>query len=276
MNRFIGFDRRLQLDWLDATVGLCQESQLAPGGCGLCQPDVTRPPITDRLGARGYFSIQQENLDPGVIAGRLHRQLESKVAGTEARRKTITVLLRIWVNVPEKDGRLRDEALYLATRVSPEERLWLHWGMSLLAYPFFRGVAATVGQLSRLQGAFSQSQVQRRMIENWGQRTTLQRAVRRLLRTFVDWNVLRETNVRGSYDVAPPRQTENRALALWFLDCALRAHEAEQVSLRELGQLAYAFPFDLLPFVSDVRRSDRFEITRQGLDLEMVAPVETF
>ncbi len=239
MNRFIGFDRKLQLDWLDATVGCCQESR-----------------------------------DPGIVAVHLRQRLGSEVAGTEARRKTITVLLRIWLNVPAKDGRLRDEALQLAGQSSAEERLWLHWGMSLLAYPFFRDVAATAGQLSRLQGVFSQAQVQRRMIESWGQRTTLQRAVRRLLRTFIDWHVLRETDVRGSYDVAPLRQTENRALALWLLDCALRAHQSEQVLLRELGQLAYTFPFDLLPFVNDLRRSDRFEITRQGLDLEMVAPVE--
>jgi len=42
-------------------------------------------------------------------------------------------------------------------------------------------------------------------------------------------------------------------------------------SERELGQLSYTFPFDLLPFVNDVRLSERFEVTRQGLDLEMVA-----
>lgn len=240
MNRIIGLDRKLQLDWLDATVGLCQGS-----------------------------------LDPGVVADRLRQKLESEIVGTEARRKTTTVLLRIWVNVPPEYSHLRDEALQLAAQISPDERLWLHWGLSLLVYPFFRDVAATVGQLSRLQGIFSQAQVQRRMIENWGQRTTLQRAVRRLLRTFVDWGVLRDTDVRGSYDVAPSRQTEDRTLALWLLDCALQANEAEQVSLKELGQLSYTFPFDMLPFVNDVRRSERFEISRQGLDLEMVASVVT-
>lgn len=80
-----------------------------------------------------------------------------------------------------------------------------------------------------------------------------------------------DTNVRGSYDVAPPRRTENLALALWLLDCALQANDAEQVSLRELGQLSYTFPLDLLPFVNDVRLSERFEVAHQGLDLEMVA-----
>jgi hypothetical protein len=238
MNHIIGFDRRLQLDWLDTTVGLCRESA-----------------------------------DPGAIAGHLRRKLEREIAGAEARNKTITVLSRIWVNVPTKDERLRDEALQLAAQISPEERLWLHWGMSLLAYSFFRDVAAIVGQLGRLQGRFSQAQVQRRMIESWGQRTTLQRAVQRLLRTFVDWGVLRDTDVRGRYDTAPRQRTENRALALWLLDCALRANESDQVPLIELGQLSYTFPFDLLPFVSDIRRSERFEIERQGLDLEMVAAV---
>lgn len=232
----IGFDRKLQLEWLDATVGLCQES-----------------------------------LDPGTIAERLQQRLASEVGGNVARRKTINVLSRIWVNVPEEHMPLRDEALGLAIQISPEERLWLHWGLSLLSYPLFRDVAATVGQLSRLQGIFSQAQVQRRITESWGQRTTLQRAVRRILRTFVAWNVLRDADVRGSYDVAPFQQTENKTLALWFLDCALQANEAEQVLLRELGQLSYAFPFELLSYINAVRLSKRFEVTRQGLDLEMVA-----
>ena len=236
MNKVIGFDRRLQLGWLDATAGLCQAT-----------------------------------LDPDVVSERLWQRLELEIAGTEARRKTRTVLLRIWVKVPREHRRLRGEALQLAAQIGSEESLWLHWGMSLLAYPFFRDVAATVGQLSRLQGTFSQAQVQRRMIENWGQRTTLRRAVQRLLRTFVDWGALRDTDVRGRYDVAPRRQTENRTLALWLLDCALHANDAEQVPLRELGQLSYTFPFDVLPFVNDVRLSERFEVARQGLDLEMVA-----
>lgn len=238
MNRIIGFDRKLRLDWLDHTVGLCQD-----------------------------------DLAPSILAERLDSRLSGEIAGSEARRKTVIVLRRIWANVPEEQRSLRNEALDMAGRISPEERLWLHWGMSLLAYPFFRDVAATVSQLGRLQDIFSQAQIQRRMIEGWGQRTTLQRAVRRLLRTFIEWQVLTETEMRGEYAMAPTRQTENQGLALWFLDSALRAHEAEQVVLRELTELPYAFPFDLTPFVDGIRRSGRFEISRQGLDLEMVSGV---
>jgi hypothetical protein len=55
------------------------------------------------------------------------------------------------------------------------------------------------------------------------------------------------------------------------MDCALRANEAEQVPLRDMERLPYTFPFEWTTFVGDVRRSERFETTRQGLDLEMVA-----
>jgi len=235
MNRMIGFDRKVQLDWLDITVGLCQ---------------------------RG--------LDPDTIARHLKQKLEREIAGSEARRKTVTVLLRIWVNVPETNRPLRDEALQMAERIQPDERTWLHWGMSLLAYPFFRDVAATVGHLGRLQSVFGLAQVQRRMVESWGERTTLQRAVQRLVRTFATWGVLLEVKGRGNYAIIPGLRTDKRELALWVLDCALRARDSEQVLLQKLGQLPYMFPFDLLPFVGDVRRSSRFQVTRQGLDMEMI------
>jgi hypothetical protein len=236
----IGFDRRLKLDWLDRTIGLCQ-AQLAPG----------------------------------AVAEHLQRQLAGEIKGAEARSKTIVVLSRLWVNVPERDKRLRDEALQLATHLEPGERLWLHWGISLLAYPFFRDVASISGQLGRLQGVVSLSQVERRIVESWGQRTTLHWATQRVVRSLVDWGVLRDSGERGSYTLVPPIQTKSQALAVWLLECALQAHEAEQVSLRELGQLSYTFPFDLLPFIGEIRRSERFEITRQGLDLEMVATTVT-
>lgn len=236
MSRLIGFDRKLQLDWLDIAAGL-----------------------------------YREGLGPDAITERLDQKLEEEIQGDAARRKTITVLKRIWITVPETSEPLRDEAARLVARVNPEDRLWMHWGMSLVAYPFFRDVAAIVGQLGHLQSTLSQAQVQRRMVESWGERTTLFWAVQRLIRSFVEWEVLKDTEEKGRYELAPVRHTENRDVTLWLLECALVSSEAEQIPLMELGQLSYLFPFDLLPFLSEVRRSERFQISRQGLDLEMVS-----
>jgi hypothetical protein len=255
-NRRIGFDRELKLNWLDLTAGLVQE------GLDIHQ---TRQELTARLA--------------------------NEIPGQEACRKTVTVLTRVWHRVPLEHQALQSEALDLLPRIVPEERLWLHWGMSLLAYPFFHDVASTGGRLLKLQGEFESTQVLRRMQESWGQRTTLERAVQRLLQTFVAWGVTRElASARHVYQATPPRQTTNSTLALWLIECVLRsalrgrsalgahtAHEATaqdngQLPLAELVQSLAAFPFELTAHAAALRRSDRFEISHQGLDLEMVAP----
>lgn len=236
MSQTIGFDRKLELAWLDATVGFVQR-----------------------------------NLDPDTIAEELKGRLASEIRGDVARRKTITVLLRLWVNIPQEHWALRDEALAFAARVTLRERAVLHWGMALLAYPFFRDVAATVGSLGRLQEVFGMAQVQRRMVESWGQRSTLVRAVQRLVRTFYGWDILLEAEARGSYCLAPAYQPQEPALALWLLNCALLSNGSDLTPLQGLVQRPYLFPFELMPFLGDLRRSSRFDVMRQGLDLEMVS-----
>jgi hypothetical protein len=232
----IGFDRSLRIEWLDLLTGLLRQ--------GLAR------------------ETMREQLD---------RALAGDIGGTEARRKTIIVLLRLWVGVPDEHLGMRDQAGSFLESVSGEEQLWAHWGMALLAYPFFRDVAAIAGQLGRLQGSFTGPQTHRRVIERWGERGTLARATQRVLHTCVLWNLLVE-EAHGKFRHANPAlHTDNRELAFWLIECALRAHESPQVPLGEMGRLPYLFPFDLAPHVRGLRHSGRFEVTRQGLDLDMVS-----
>lgn len=236
MSRMIGFDRKLELAWLDSVVALLQQG-----------------------------------MESEAMLYELRQRLGSDITGRRVVATTATVLMRVWANVrPEHEG-LRDEALSFAAHVTPGDRTALHWGMSLLAYPFFRDVSATVGNLGHLQGNFSLAQVRRRMVESWGERTTLQRAIQRAMRTLVQWGAVLDTQERGQYRLAPAQRIEEPSVALWLLHCALLANGSELVPLQGLGQLPYLFPFDLMPVVSDVRRSERFEVSRQGLDLEMVS-----
>ena len=224
--------------------------------------------------------LAQADLNVQRIRQELTARLAKEIPGQEACRKTITLLTRIWVRVPPEHRVLQSEALSLISTVLPEERLWLHWGMSLLAYPFFHDVAATAGRLLKLQLEFSSVQVQRRMRESWGQRTTLERAVSRLLKTYATWKVTTEAPEGGyTYRVTGLRQTSNEKLALWFMACLLwssrqanRRNDLE-LPLLDLLQSPAIFPFDLTDHIGALRRSTRFEISRQGLNLEMVTPV---
>ena len=157
-NSIIGFDRKIHLSWLDATA-----------------------------------EWTAQGLTAAEVRTQLERLLEGQVAGDgphNARGKTITVLLHIWVAVPDALVPFRDEGLVLLRGRSGRDRLPVHWGMCLATYPFFREVAATTGRLLALQGTAALSQIVRRMTESWGERSTLTRAVQRVVRSFVEWGIL--------------------------------------------------------------------------------------
>jgi len=142
MNRIVGLDRQ-NYGWIGWT---------APSACA--RTDLTRA-------SRGA-SRQQDSL--ARLPAARHAAKQSRFCCG-------------FGHVPGEQRSLRNEALDMASRVGPDERLWLHWGMSLLAYPFFRERSRYGGPVGRLQGVCWPGPVQRRMMEGWGQRTTLERAV---------------------------------------------------------------------------------------------------
>ncbi len=232
----IGFHQTIRWDWLEATAQLAQES-----------------------------------LDTSFLNRQLHNYLAPESKGAQTRRKRINVLTRIWARVSKGHDHLRDEALALWKAGSPEDHLWLHWGLALLAYPFFRDVAATVGRLSWLQEELAQAEVFRAIVARWGERATLEHGVRRILYSLNDWGVLvRLDQRRGRYKAANKRRAKTPEVALWILEAALRAHTAEALPLHDLLRLPELFPFVLSAGSDEIHGSPRFLVLQEGGNREMV------
>jgi len=235
----IGFDRKIRLDWLDATAEWAAQ--------GLSLPE---------------------------IRSRLEKLLEGQVAGSgnrSARDKTMTVLLHVWVDVPEAIVPLRDDGLALLRKRSGRDRLPLHWGMSVTTYPFFRDVVATTGRLLSLQGKAALSQIARRTAESWGERSTVARATRRVVRSLVDWRVLMETQERGIFSAAPRIEVTNKdGIGPWLVEASISNCDRRAGPLRSLLTSSAYFPFDLCLSHRELANSPRLEIHRQGLDEEVV------
>ena len=85
--------------------------------------------------------------------------------------------------------------------------------MIMAVYPFWGNVAAHVGRLLRLQETAAAGQVQRRVREQYGERETVSRRVRYVLRSFVDWEVLKETPEKGVYSVVAHEVTREEVIA---------------------------------------------------------------
>jgi hypothetical protein len=211
-----------------------------------------------------------QTTDEREVRAFLDEYLREQLPGPESRAKASGIILRIWTGVDRQHVSIRRRAISLAPRISGHERIWLHWGMAVLAYPFFRDLAEVVGRLLALQDDFTTLQVQARMLMAWGDRTTTREAVQKLITSFVDWDVLRSTK-QGHFLLAGKLTTDVTDLQLWLLEALLRANAADEIEAHQLLRLPESFPFRFTASLGDLRKSDGFNIHRQGLDMDMVA-----
>ncbi len=240
-NGEVGFGQRIQLDWLERTA---------------------------HLYAAGYTKDEIDELLQALLRDRLSVGSDAR-SGNRA--LTILILLKIWVVVPHGLESLRDEGLELLKRLPSNEHLVVHWGMVMAIYPFFQALAETVGRLLRLQGTVAASQVQRRMREQFGERSTVQRATRRTLRCLIDWGVLKETEEKGIYQATPTLFVNSTKLAEWLIEASLIASGSASSTLRAITQNPALFPFTTESInIRGLESHGRLELLRQGLDEDVI------
>ncbi|MEW6664966.1 MAG: hypothetical protein AB1512_07080 [Thermodesulfobacteriota bacterium] len=203
--------------------------------------------------------------------------LKEKVSiGGEAERgtreKIISILLKMWVTVPHGLKGLQEDALKILHKLPRRDRIAVHWGMALAVYPFWGAVASQAGRLLQLQGTASASQIQRRVREQYGERETVSRAARRVLRSFIDWGVLSETGKKGLYRQGDVFSIQDSHLVAWLIEASLYARENASGSIKDLLESTSLFPFRLrqIPAGQLTIRSPRLDLLRHGLDDDLV------
>jgi hypothetical protein len=236
MRQVVGISQKIKRAWLDA--------------------------VLDRLA---------QTTDEADLRTFLDKRLKDELPGKESRAKTAGIILRIWSGIPAERSALRDRAVAMLPRISGQERIWLHWGMTALAYSFFRDTTEVVGRLLGLQDDFTTAQVQGRLLTTWGDRATSKEAAQKLLNTLVDWEVLRSTKAKGKFLLARRMTTASFELQLWLLEALLGASAANEIEAQQLLRLPESFPFTLSIGVADLRKHEGFDVHRQGLDMDMVA-----
>ena len=237
----IGFSQRIQLEWLDYTVNLVLAGN-------------SRQEIVTALGDRLRGALSVGN---------------NPQRGT--RDKAITILTKTWVAVPGELETLRDRGLDFLQRLPMSDRMLVHWCMCMAVYPFFGTVADATGRLLRLQGTAGAAQVQRRLREQFGERETVARAARRILRTFIDWGVLLETGKKGLYCGAAKRAVDDVSLSVWAIAAVLAAKGGSSQRATTLLHGPHLFPFDIaLPPVRSMEADGNLDVIRHGLDHEIL------
>lgn len=229
----LGFDRKLTLPWLDAA------AELASGASDAA----LRRQLRERL-----------------LAGGL---------GKTASGKTATVLAHVWGAPTPTRGSLRKGALQLWADASASQRVALHWGMAVSSYPFFRDIADVVGRLLGVQESVGLAQVERRIVERWGDRSTVRCAAGRAVHSMRTWGCLAAGPRRGVFARAGSIDA-GRPIALWLLEATLEGLPGASATLSSLLASPVLYPFALGLSPADVRRGAGLVVEREGLDAEIV------
>jgi hypothetical protein len=234
----IGFDRRLALDWLEAT------------------------------GSRVAAGASLVELRAGMW-----QYLEGKVSGDKYnsdRGKTMTVLTRIWGKVPAAVEPLKTRAVAAFQTSKARDHLALHWSMAIASYPVFSDVAATAGRLLTLQDSFSLAQLTNRMVAQWSERPVLVKSTQRIIRSLVEWGALADTEARGVYGRAPKSLPVSKEIALLLCEALLLDNEHHSLPANQLLDHPAIFPFTHSLSLADLREEPVFDVHRQGVDGDMV------
>jgi len=223
------------------------------------------------------MTVQQklEGHSPKLIRARLDQFLSDQVsvgsaAKSNTRQKTVSILSRMWLNVPKPIESFRNDGLTLFKHLPKNTHIAVYWGIAMATYPFFATSAEIVGRLLRLQNEISTAQVQKRITEKLGEKETIKRAVCQLIRSWVEWGILKPIEKKRQYVATDSLRLTDTELTTWILEGALIASKGDSAILHSLINYTPAlFPFKLSSnyFIPN----ERIETFNQGVNDVSVA-----
>lgn len=233
----IGFDRFIQVDWVLAALKV-------------------------RAGAAG--------LDD------LNALLDVAGLGIEAKKKTRTVLNRLWIEPRAELIEYAERGVALYKTQSGIPIAALGWGMAIASYPFFGKVAELVGRLSALQGDCGSAEVHRRMSEIYGEREGTRRMTNMVIQSQASWGTVERVEKGKRIVRLNPTNIENDALTTWLIEAALR-YVGKPLPISSLQSLPVLFPFNITgPLGYLVSNSTTLRVRSEGPSNQLVALPDTF
>ena len=90
----------------------------------------------------------------------------------------------------------------------------------------------------------------------------------------MQWGVLDETEVRGTYRQAPQKITLDPAVEHLLIEALLIGSPGREMQMSQLAAHAAAFPFALTANAHQLRGAKQFRVDRQGLDVDVVGLIQ--
>ncbi len=243
----IGFSQRIRIEWLQETACL-----VLAGYDKQAINDALQTTLKDQVSVGG--NAQRGN-----------------------REKIISILMKVWFKVPPELENLRSQGLEMLERLPQQKCIALHWGMVMAVYPFWKSVAGHTGRLFNLQGKAVASHIQRRVREQYGERETVSRAARRVIRSFADWSVILDTKNKGIYKKGKTINIDQPEIIAWIIEALLHASERGIYQINSLFSAPSLFPFQMPPLPPEIltKKGENIDVFQLGIS-ENMAKLRTY
>lgn len=239
----LGIKQTIQIDWMDRVV------QMLLAG-------MTESEIREDLNE--FLSTQK----PSGGIGERGKKTYSMAIG----------ILSSWFPRDKELKKFCEKALDLAKSLQSPEWLPLHWAVISASYPFWFNVAKQVGRILNLQDKITQKQIFDRLKEQYGDRETVARNARYAVRSFVAWDILKDSNKRGCYEKMDLYVMNNPDIAILLIESALHATPDGKGALGFLTNSPGLFPFQVPRLTGDyiAQNCERIDVVHHGFDDDLL------
>lgn len=191
-------------------------------------------------------------------------QVAAMLPGIESQRKTLDILKRLSTKPFEHLADFIGRGIAIYKRLGQDMVLPLVWGASIASYPFFGKTSETAGRLLALQGDCSIKELQRRMAEQYGDRSGIERAVTRVVQTQSSWQALARDETAKRITKRQAVLIDNDELAAWLIEAAVR-YADKSIPVASLSSMPVLFPFTLTcPLAYVIAGSENLTLLSEG------------
>lgn len=213
-----------------------------------------------------YTAKQSRKLSKKDMYSNLDGYLREDITGAKSRKNVITMIMKIWYNVPDSITNIRDEVLNEYNDFSKEERLFAHWCMTIIAYPFFKEVVNEFGRLFQLQDTVSSMSIGKRMKDSYGDRRRVEVATSAVISSLKAWEIILPSENR-SYIQNDKVSISTPLLQILLFESVLFVLDSESLYVNTITSHPLFFPFQFDLNLHELReRKDYFTFHYQGVE----------
>lgn len=198
------------------------------------------------------------NLSENEYKNVLKEHLSFEIDSPTNLRKAKDNLAFIWYLDSEEFGALQQEGRQLI-QLYPESITAVGWCMIPIAYPVFHDLAKLMGKMFEFQDTITTSQIRQKMFDEWGERSTLDYSVGKVLSAMKSLEAISSPQT-GKYQacVIP---VNNEDIVSFMLRVAMKLDGGSYYSFSSLREFPFLFPFKYKITKEQLMQDDCFSLS---------------